>query len=265
MSPCTFLFSIELKKKSVPSCPQDLRIIAIANACAEFDHIDDARHNVELQEGSANTLCELLAVVAPSKYSKLSSNDTKSAHSINDDEIRMILAALEMVFRGHSSYVRLAFDKCGTQMLPLLLRLLERAESGKLKHADSNILNISKILLYISRVPEQRGSLARDSNVLNALQRVATPMLNPESRVIRVRIIANLVNAGDETKRLLLEHEGLLDSLLHTAHLDVHDQAREYANVALVDLAGASCNQVAMANNEKVGNDMNESFGWSDF
>lgn len=209
------------------------RIIAITNACAQFDHGDDLKHNVELQNGAANVLSKVLSMTD------------------DDDEIRMICAAIEMVFRAQTTYVHVAFDKCGSVMVPILLRLLERAENGNMKHADVSILNITKTLLYISRVSDLRVNLARHQGMLNALQRVATSILNPDCRVARIRIVANLVNC-EENKTLLLEHEGLLDSLLRIAHLDLSDSAREYAGVALMDLASAPGNQVALAKNEKL-------------
>ena len=232
-----------LKSQLLPSdkCIIDLhratgherRIIAITNACAEFDHGDDQKHNVELQNGAANVLSKVLSMTD------------------DDDEIRMICAAIEMVFRANSKYVHVAFDKVGSIMIPLLLRLLDRCENGNMKHADVSILNITKTLLYISRVAELRVNLARHQGMLDALRRVATSILNPECRVSRIRIVANLVNC-EENKGLLLEHDGLLDSVLRIAHLDLSDSAREYAGVALMDLASAPANQVPMAKNEKL-------------
>jgi hypothetical protein len=211
----------------------DGRIAAITNACAEFDHADELKHNVELQNGAASVLAKVLSMTD------------------DDDEARMICAAIEMVFRAQTKYVHVAFDKCGSIMIPLLLRLLDRGESGNMKHADVSILNITKTLLYISRVSELRVNLARDQGMLDALRRVATSILNPDCRVARIRIVANIVNC-EENKALMLEHEGLLDSLLRIAHLDLSDSAREYAGLALMDLASAPSNQVPMAKNEKL-------------
>ncbi|KAG7340837.1 hypothetical protein IV203_024380 [Nitzschia inconspicua] len=237
----------ELKRAADSSCTQEKRIAAITNACAEFDHLDEARHNVELHLGAAAALRKVLAALPPSKGNGTAIND----ESTRDDEIRMIAAALEMVFRGQSSFVQAAFDNCGNQLLPLLLRLLERAENG-MRHADVCILNMSKVILYLSRVVELRVTLARQPGMLEALQRVSTSNLNPESRVIRVRIITNLLHLSDENKELMLQHEGFLDSLLRIAHLDTNDQAREYAALALMDLASAPYNQEPMAKNEKL-------------
>jgi hypothetical protein len=209
------------------------RIVAITNACAEFDHADEVKHNIELQNGAAQVLAKVLSMTD------------------DDDEIRMVCAAIEMVFRAQTPYVHVAFDKCGSIIIPILLRLIERAENGNMKHADVSILNITKTLLYISRVNDLRSNLARHQGMMDAMRRAATSILNPEGRVARVRIIANLANCEDN-KGLMLEHEGLLDSLLRIAHLDLSDSAREYAGMALMDLASEPCNQVPMVRNEKL-------------
>lgn len=94
-------------------------------------------------------------------------------------------------------------------------------------------------------------NLARNKSMLEAIKRVATSILNPECRVVRIRIAANLVNC-DDNKAALLENHGFLDSLLRVAHLDLSDLAREYAGVVLMDLASAPANQVPMAKNEKL-------------
>jgi hypothetical protein len=106
-------------------------------------------------------------------------------------------------------------------------------------------------VLYISRVPELRTNLARNKGILDAVKRVATSTLNPECRVVRMRIAANLINC-DDNKARLLENQGFLDAILRIAHMDLSDLAREYAGVALMDLASAPANQVPMAKDEKL-------------
>lgn len=224
--------TVELHKAS-ESSSHDRRISAITNACGEFDHADEHRHNIELQNGASQVLTKFLSMTD------------------NDDEIRMVCAALEMVFRAQTNFVQIAFDKCGSTLVPMLLRLMERAEVGNMKHADVSILNITKILLYISRLNELRLSLARHQGMMDAMSRVATSILNPECRVARMKIIANLANC-EENKTLMLEYPGLLGSLLRIAHLDMADGAREYAGMALMDLASAPSNQVPMVKNEKL-------------
>jgi len=94
-------------------------------------------------------------------------------------------------------------------------------------------------------------SLARNKRLLETLKRVVTSILSPECRIVRIRIAANLVN-WDDNKAALLEYPGFLDVLLRIAHLDLSDLAREYASLAIMDLAAAPCNQKPMAQNEKL-------------
>jgi hypothetical protein len=302
----------ELKKSADGSYPGNKRVIALTNACAEFDHLDDSRHNLELQQGAATSLCKVLAVVlntaddqdciddTDDENENNNISDTNDCHNTHvsaltnedvnhiDDALRMIATALEMVFRGQGTYVHPAYDKCGgttkyessniggrpSGLLPCLLRLLDRAEGVhygtrmKRHNADVSLLNTTKVLLYLSRVPELRQHLARQPSLLDALCRVGNNLnisntsntLNgEEARVTRVRIIANLVNE-EENKPLLLVHvvgkgeneTGLLDALLRIAHMDPNERSREYASVALMDLASSPQNQITMTKNERL-------------
>lgn len=199
----------------------------------EFDHWDESLHLIELKLGSAHVLCQVLSMTD------------------DDDEIRMICAALEMVFRAPHDAVQEVFVQVGTALVPLLLRLLERCESDNMKNADVSIMNISKVFLYFSRVQQVRVPLARQQGFLNTMVRVATSILNEESRILRLRIMANLANAN-ENKAIMLDHAGLLDSLLRVANLDLSVSAREFAAATLMDLTIVPYNQVLMAENDKL-------------
>jgi protein-arginine kinase activator protein McsA len=110
------LIHLELNRASEMG-HHEKRIVAITNACAEFDHADDIKHNIELKNGAARVLTKMLSTTD------------------DEDEIRMVCAATEMVFRADMTYVHVAFDKCGSVMIPTLLRIMERAERGNMKHA----------------------------------------------------------------------------------------------------------------------------------
>ena len=337
-------FILDLKKSCDNDYPSEKRIVALTNACAEFDHLDESRHNMELQQGVAVVLCRLLGMLlnsadsagvdeeddygisfdnddynepqisgSDSNVSEAKTNDrndstksseeltAKSVGTVNldpilsaesdnlDDSLRMIATALEKVFRGQAVYVSSAYDKCESKtkyeggIVGLLLRLLDRAEGlhhryhMKPHNADAVMVNATKVLLYLSRVPELRVRLTRQPGVLDFLSRVSRPEMydskeSPEhskgniiadARVARVRIITNLVNE-EENKTLVLAHkvttpenasgsdEGILDALLRVAHMDPDDRGREYAGMALMDLASAPSNQVPMTNNEQL-------------
>jgi hypothetical protein len=209
------------------------RIAAITNACEIFDHADDPKHNIELQSGAAQVLSKVLAGTS------------------DNDEIRMLCSALEMVSRGSPRQVGIAFDMAGVALIPLLLRLLLRCETGGFKHSNVSVLNISKIILYLSRCTDLRVSLCRQQGMLDALTRVSTAILNPECRMVRIRIISSLCNC-EENKVLMYEHAGLLDSIMRMAHLELSEQARHYAGSALMDLSSATRNQNSMANDDQL-------------
>lgn len=209
------------------------RKAAISNACAEFDHWDTEKHNIELQLGCSNVLSLVLSMT----------EDTT--------EIRMLCAALEMVYRASTEVVRKSFQDVGPDMVPLLLKLLERCETDVEKHSEVSVLNISKILLYFSRVAELRPILARHQDMLETLSRASSARLNPDARAMRVRILANLANA-DDNKDILHSHPGLLDCILKIAAIDTTDTAREYSAACLMDIASSPISQVSMAANDKV-------------
>ena len=59
-------------------------------------------------------------------------------------------------------------------------------------------------------------------------------------------MLANLANC-DDNKVTMLEHSGLLESILKIATLDLSEAAREYAAASLMDLASCQLNQIPMA------------------
>lgn len=117
--------------------------------------------------------------------------------------------------------------------------------------ADTTILAVSRIFLYLSRVPDLRSSLARIKEMTDFLRRVTTQTLNSDCRTLRMRIAANLVNC-DDNKAFLCETPAFLETLLRVAHQETTDLAREYACLAISDLASSPANQKVMAENDKL-------------
>ena len=194
-------------------------------------------HNTELNYGAAQALSKLLGL------------------SSNDDEIRMICSALEMVFRGNPKAVQTAYDRITANLLAHLMRLLARCERGNMKNARITILNIAKIILHLSRCPNLRGLLARHPALLqslansNSIGHSPTPVHS--STETRIRTIANL-SKFDDNKVLIYEEDRILETVLRTAHLDSSPNARHYAAVALMEFASAGANQLTMAHNDKL-------------
>ena len=156
-----------------------------------------------------------------------------------------------MVFRASADYIKQSFGKVGSSIVPLLLKLLERCDSQKVQHSNVVTTNITKILLIFSRVPDLRPFLARDQGMFDALKRVSTAGLDDNSRVLRVRLLANLANC-DFNKVMILQHPGLLESLLRVAALDSNESAREFAGLSIMDLASEPKNQIKMASVDKL-------------
>jgi hypothetical protein len=225
------LFKIKKKELNRSQGFEKNRIPAVTNACAVFDHGDEALHDIELYYGSALALAKFLAVAT------------------NDDEIRMILSALEMVFRGTPKQCTDAFSKISHSLLNNLLKQLDRFETRNVKHADVSILNISKILYYLSRSTELRSMLCRPKAMLQSMARLSTRNLNSECRTLWVRIVANLANI-DDNKVLMYEQDGLVDSLLRVGHFDSSDLVRQMAMTSLMEFSTAPTNHTSMAKNE---------------
>lgn len=201
-------------------------------AYIEFDHWDSEGHNAELHYGAATVLSQAI---------------TKTK---DDNETRMICAALEMVFRASPKHVHAAYHKMNASIVPWLLGVLKRGEEGKLKHADVSLLHITKIFFYWSRIPELRMPLARHPGMLEMLIRVSS-VVSPEAKAARMRLIANLANS-EENKIFFVETKGFLESVLRTAVMDTSEKGKEYASTTLMDLAACPDNQVLMANSDRV-------------
>lgn len=206
------------------------RIEAITTACEAFDHNEEGKHNVELFHGAAPALARLM-------------NATN-----REDELRMILAATEMVFRGSPKSVTTIFPKL-TGFLSNLLRLLERLERSKPAHAEVSMLNISRILYSSSRSSDLRSLMLRQPGMLRMLSQAPD---NDDCRLVRIHLLANLSNCEDN-KILLYEQENLLETVLRIAHLDTNAMARQYAAAALCEFSSAPANQLSMANDTVLG------------
>lgn len=210
------------------------RRVAIERACIEFDHGNELQHNAELYLGAANVLCLVLSM------------------SDQEDEIRSICSALEMVYRAEREAVIISYQDVGAALVPLLLRLLERCEKGrKVISAEATISNISRILLHMTRISELRVPLVGHPGMLAALERVATLPLSMENRVLRMRLLANLANS-EGNKVTIFERSSLMEATMKVATLDKAESAREYASAVLMDLSSCPANQVAMAKMDKV-------------
>lgn len=210
------------------------RRAAIELACKEFDHTNELQHNAELYLGAANVLCLVLSM------------------SDQEDDIRSICSALEMVYRADREAVINSYQNVGATLVPLLLRLLERCEKNrKVISTGETISHISRTLLHLTRIPELRVLLAGHPGMLPALERVATLPLSAKNRELRMRLLASLANS-EGNKVAIFDRGSLMDATLKVATLDKAETAREYAAAVLMDLSSCPANQVPMTRMDKV-------------
>ena len=217
----------ELSKAAGP----EKQRLALSAALREFSHDDVARHTASLYLGAADALTLLLSM------------------SDDEEEIRVIASALEMVYRADKEGIVYSYREVGAALVPLCLRLLERAEQRG-NAMERTMEDISKVLLYMTRITELRTSLAGHPGMFGALERVGY-ISTVENRVLRMRILANLANA-EKNQALIFEKQTVIESVLKVATLDKSESAREYASAILMDLASCPANQVAMAQIDKV-------------
>jgi hypothetical protein len=169
--------------------------------------------------------------------------------SDDEEEIGTIAACLELVFQSEKEGIIHSYREVGAALVPLCLRLLERTERRG-KGMERIMTDISKVLLYMTRISELRSSLVCHPGMLGALERVGN-LPSVENRVLRMRILANLANS-EKNKVVIFERTTLLESVLKVATLDKSDSVREYSSAVLMDLASCPENQVRMAHMEKV-------------
>jgi hypothetical protein len=215
------------------------RLTYISHALQAFDHQNMYKHNLEL------------GLKAPEALSHLLFHPNK-----NDEEIRMICSALEMVYRGSATAVKSSFWECGKLMIPEWFKLSEQyEENSRLNRTiKATILSITRIFLYFSRVPDLRPFLAQQTGMLAMLSRVCGKALHgkgmEQCREDRMKILANLCNSH-MNKSQISENNDILDLIYKVALQDDSWCVREYASACLMDLSSSDTPQssITISNN----------------
>lgn len=126
---------------------------------------------------------------------------------------------------------------------------------------DECIHGIGRILISMSRSSEFRSILYQQPDLVKGLTRmsstkantVSTIKTNPECRLCRLHILANLAkNSNNERREFLYGLDGLLDSLLRYGNFDPICSIRQAAAWCILELTNSSSNCSAMAQNNKV-------------
>ncbi len=225
--------------------PSSLRLSSLSQALEFFDHRDRAMHDAELREGAAFVLYHKLGLILKlSKSSEMEriyetsgssgsgmmgggmgesssrkpggSNHYMMAHynttahiqqqSEHDKEIAMVCSCLEMVHRADPDAIAQTWDECGTEILPLLVAVLERP-FNKIEHAVWS-------------------AIQDKANVPGSLERAVAMAVTRDQKlaVQKVTKVLAMYSLVPEAKKPMCECEGMLQWL--TRIIDTHNYNR---------------------------------------
>mmetsp|Transcript_31715 Transcript_31715/g.67211 ORF Transcript_31715/g.67211 Transcript_31715/m.67211 type:complete len:869 (-) Transcript_31715:218-2824(-) len=225
--------------------PSSLRLSSLSQAVEFFDHRDRAMHDAELREGAAFVLYHKLGLILKlSKSSEMEriheisgssstsvvgggmgesssrkpggSNHYMMAHynttahiqqqSEHDKEIAMVCSCLEMVHRADPDAIAQTWDECGTEILPLLVAVLERP-FNKIEHAVWS-------------------AIREKANVPGSLERAVAMAVTRDQKlaVQKVTKVLAMYSLVPEAKKPMCECEGMLRWL--TRIIDTHNYNR---------------------------------------
>jgi hypothetical protein len=205
--------------------------------------------------------------------------------------LHLILSATEMLFRGSAAALTTAFhniqhphhsnDSGGILFLQTLLRLLDRLEmpskSINTQQSSTNnvsqedpemilnqkiIRNIGLILISYTRSFELRLLLYQNSELLTEWTKISSVTrdgtgsmvlrINPDCRLCRLQILAQLIQKSNNAHRELLYFSyGLSDTVLRFAHFDPVGSVRQAAAGCIVEFTSAPKNSQSMAQDDK--------------
>ena len=126
---------------------------------------------------------------------------------------------------------------------------------------DECIHCIGRIFISMSRSSEFRSVLYQQHDLVKGLTRISsaraneavTIRTNPECRLCRLHVLANLAkNSNNERRELLYGFDGFLDSLLRYGNFDPICAVRQAAAWCILELTNSPRNCCAMAQNTKV-------------
>ena len=218
-------------------------------------------HNSELSLGVATVLVN--QILSSNTATTTSSSGNKIVGQQQNEEIRMLVAALEMVSRASSPSLQVALEAWPSHSLPRLVQLLETHESkivsnsrgnvyNSIPHGDITSLNLLKIFVSLAKVPQVRPLLLETPGMWGILQRLV-PEKNPPShrnanaannnssskhhKMLRLKLLHQLSQSSQNQLPIL---QKLTPQILHICH-DGNDAAgRQYAASILMELASSS-------------------------
>lgn len=187
-----------------------------------FEHSNQLNHDEELSGGADIAIIKLLVFLIQTEAS--------------DDIVLLALQTLEATLRASSEAVGRAFDAWGTQLLTVLVHLLDSdlRRRGKIRRQDESSDSSAKEILSLREV----SSADHESDDSVDQKQVPTESTADQDAILQkvTTIIGHLARVGTAT-RTIAHHKGLLGSLVHLAAEVVPWEARLTALWVIANLA----------------------------
>jgi len=202
------------------------RVRAIALACKEFDHYDKQRHAREIDEGAVNALYQKLCLTLAAK----------NREEIQGNELNLIFSALEMVHRCSTAKRNESFEAIGSSLLSASFYVLELCLSMDTEESDATLMSILQLLYYFSRVQSAAIEILQQPGILPSFISI---ILGDKNDSIRAKVMVTLADLAcvQENGNTIVKHDGLLDSVVQVANLDLASEMRELATRALQNIS----------------------------
>lgn len=205
------------------------RIEALKVAHKYFDHKDEKRHQVELQEGAVNAL-----------YQKLCLGMVEGRKGM-DEEVLYFCEILEMIFRVSKDTLERSVDMFIKYLLPVLLRILEMYEQRLTDQSEKIILSAMRFLYTFSQTSLAVTAMIVEQNLLSIFTRM---IVSSRSSLTRICVLFTISELANEPKNsaCLLSSPDMLVSVLYVASMDPNPDLKEVAARAIQSLcfSGAS-------------------------
>jgi len=249
---------------------------ALENAMGTFDHNDRDLHDSEIEAGADVALVKTLV------FLEFKTSFRKESVKVDSEaillEIGTVLKTLECVYRASSDAVGKSFNRVGTDLLHILLVLVDdeiRNSTGKNEKDDGSIgdeysyvhnlflRKAAKIFGHFARVGRATRPLARFpgflSSILSLINMRSYSSVPFEARLSCLWTIANLA-CNTDNMSILMSTPNLIDSLItiNNRHPHAGDtietimeilRAKSIASRTVLNLSWSLENKILMSEN----------------
>jgi hypothetical protein len=233
---------------------QEERLEALYKALTAFDHSDQAVHNEEIDAGADIALVKMLVFLE--FKTGFRRQPIKADLEAITKEISLTCQALEMVYRASSEYIGMSFQKVGTDLLHILVILIDEEVKSRMRSfsPDSSPESTSTG----APQPDLTEADEHETDEESPNQRSITPPpyenawgVGSWDRDLMLRkaakILGHCARVGEATKPIA-HFPGLLGSVLNLVNMRPYDAVPWEARLScLWTIANLACNADNMA------------------